>query len=227
MALETEDHGRIEFGKSFGSFALDGGGGGGGLRFVQRFSGDECRDRAASADENVLYGVARPPRVAASCSADCRRRWPSAAGRAKEGRRRSRAPGVGCPCARALPDPCRLRVARALDARRCPAAEPLRRLGLDAGSAPHAADVIRDGAAAPGWAAGCARQAPPACATVAVPAGGAANLTLWTRALSGVAALSVGRLAVGGGGGVVGARVVGAAHALLSGRAAAPECASS
>ena len=107
------------------------------------------------------------------------------------------------------------------DARRCPAAEPLRRLGLDAGSAPHAADVIRDGAAAQAQAAGCARRAPPACATVAVPAGGAANLTLWTRALSGIAALSVARLAVGGGGGV-GARVVGASHpALLSGRAAA------
>ena len=222
VALETKDHGRIEFGKSFGSFALDGGGGGGGLRFVQRFSGDECRDRTASADEKYFTGSLgrrASGKLLGGLSAEVAIRCgPCEGGAAPLSTTRS---GLSV-CSYELPDPCHLRVALALDARRCPAAEPLRRLGLDAGSAPHAAHVIRDGAAAPGWAAGCARQAPPACATVAVPAGGAANLTLWTRALSGVAALSVARLAVGGGGGIVGARVVGASHALLSGRAAAP-----
>ena len=205
--------------KELGSFALDGGGGGGsGLRFVQRFSGDECRDRTASADEKYFTGSL------AAARRETARRIVGGGGHplraVRVGWRRCRRP-AGYPCARTS---CPTRAASASSSPSTPAAARrllLRRLGLDMARrrtppTSYATARRRRGAA------GCARQAPPACATVAVPAGGAANFTLWTRALSGVAALSVARLAVGGGGGIVGARVVGASHALFPGRAAAP-----
>ena len=52
--------------------------------------------------------------------------------------------------------------------------------------------MLLDGRPAAAWDASC--RAPQQCATVRVPAGGAANLTLWLRSLRGVAAVSVGAL---------------------------------
>ncbi len=118
---------------------------------------------------------------------------------------------------------CKATVDVALDPARCPSAEPLFRVGLDAGTAPMAADVVRDGAAAPSWAAGCltagggslddATHTKP-CSRFSVGAAGraggerAAALSLWFRVLSGSANVRLRGLTarrardVAGGGGV-------------------------
>ena len=180
-----------------------------------------CGSSSASAATSAATGRRRPTRstlrgrsAAArreNCSADCRRRWPSAAGRATEGRRRCRHPewAIRVLAAARLPAPRRARPRP----RRCPTAEPSA-ASASTLLAPHA-DVIatarRRRAIGPpvrGGAAGV-RDAVPG--RRGEPHAADARLS---------APPSVARLAVGGGGGARG--VVGASHALLSGRAAAP-----
>ena len=72
----------------------------------------------------------------------------------------------------------------------CPQPTPLRRVGLDVGSAPNLADAIRDGVATARWTARreCDEGDTP-CASI--DAAMSANLTLWCRVLSGNAILRI------------------------------------
>ena len=88
------------------------------------------------------------------------------------------------------------RTSTAQFASRCPKALPKFRIGLDAGTHAGSANAVRDGEALQGWrdGGGCDgpnRDSPAVCATVHASLGGATNLTLWLRVLSGSAVVHV------------------------------------
>ena len=97
----------------------------------------------------------------------------------------SRSPSGLTVCSFAL-DQCTLHVSVSLP--RCPRPAPVRRIGLDAGTAPGLANVVQDGVATHRWAGPCSEDAASSsCSTVQAPG----NVTLWFRVLSGSAALRI------------------------------------
>ena len=83
---------------------------------------------------------------------------------------------------------------------RCPLLVPLRRSGLDAGTAPGWADVVQDGAATQPWAKSCIAGAADSSPCAIVRVNSQSNLTLWFRTLSGSAELRVKSSMVSSGG---------------------------
>lgn len=86
---------------------------------------------------------------------------------------------------------CTAHVSVALMPRHCPKPVPKLRVGLDVGTAPGMADVVRDGMATAGWmgtAAGCDGECAAVHGSVHAPA---KNLTLWARVLSSQATVLV------------------------------------
>ena len=139
--------------------------------YLHSFTGGECRQRG-----RLMGGLSAV--VATHCGRPCDA--PSSGGSWQA----SSSPSGLTVCNFSLVN-CALHVHVALP--RCPRPLPVRRVGLDAGTAPGYADVATDGVASRKWAAGCSagEDGGSQCASLNVAASG--NLTLWLRVLSGSA----------------------------------------
>lgn len=181
---------------------------GGVIAVVQRYTGGECRAPAAAGQTTgrLLGGLTATLRL--KCGPCGEEPEQTGAGEAV-------AP-VLC-SVKMSEDGCALSVEASVHASQCPLPRPLRRMGLDVGTAPGGADVVLDGMPSRAWSSHCAH--PAACARLsawraapstrpdpaprAADAGGdgiptdlvsAANLTLYARVLFGSAAVLLSRL---------------------------------
>ena len=154
--------------------------------FTQLYTGGECRNSAKQLRGGLSASVVTH---CGECTADpsSLRLW------------RTQAGATGLRICNFTVGECHTTVHVALETARCPVPTPKERVGLDSGTAPGWADVAVDGVATAAWdGAVCggaaedgATDAGSACKTVRMPAGGATNLTLWFRVLSGAAVVQL------------------------------------